>query len=248
MAISRAPDAGLEAVQRIDRLRDTDRRKRFHERRRSRLAQDTLADLIAPSTARTAPDDQPAADAPCCRGSTRRSGLRNRDPPTGGRRHVPHAPGSHHRASGADRQITLPENWWLKDQARSLPPGDGSPVALLPRTRSVFRRPGYLLSGVTGPAMPVDERTAATVAPTAWIFYAPLPEQATTRELLWRAVRPESRALKTALLAGVGTALLGMLTPQATKVLFTCRSRRELFDALAGRADAARRRHGRLRS
>src|SRR6185295_20190274 len=56
----------LEAVQRIDRLRDTDRRKRFHERRRldARLAQDTLADPIALSTAGTAPEDQPAADEP----------------------------------------------------------------------------------------------------------------------------------------------------------------------------------------
>jgi len=215
----------LEAVQRIDRLRDTDRRKRFHERRRldARLAQDTLADLIALSTARTTPEDQPAADEPLLAAARlvgQACGIAIREPAVAATSHTPLE--AIIEASGARmRQITLPEHWWLKDQGPILAYlGDGSPVALLPKSRSVFRRPGYLLRSGTGPAVPVDARAAATVAPTAWIFYAPLPEQATTRELLWRAVRPESRALKTALLAGVGTALLGMLTPQATKVLF----------------------------
>ena len=151
----------LEAVRRIDHLRDTDRRRRFHERRRldARLAQDTLADLVALSTGGAAGADQPVGEGSLlavARLVGKASGIDIREPAVNVMSRSP-LESIIEASSARMRQITLPEKWWVKDLGPLLAYlADGTPVALLPKSASVFGRPGYLIDDGRGSATAAD--------------------------------------------------------------------------------------------
>lgn len=66
----------------------------------------------------------------------------------------------------------------------------------------------------------VDARIAATLAPTGYVFYRPLPnKQLKTFDLLQFAVQGHSKELIVIVVMGITISLLGMLTPQATAIL-----------------------------
>ncbi|RCJ25067.1 NHLP family bacteriocin export ABC transporter permease/ATPase subunit [Nostoc sp. ATCC 43529] len=116
------------------------------------------------------------------------------------------------------RQIQLPQNWWQKDCGAMLAftLGDKLPVALLPisDTRYQICIPGQQKR------ISVDAAIAAALAPTAYVFYRPLPDkQLKTLDLLQFAVQGRYKELIVVLVMGITIALLGMLTPQATAIL-----------------------------
>ncbi|MDG2616382.1 NHLP bacteriocin export ABC transporter permease/ATPase subunit [Thermoleptolyngbya sichuanensis XZ-Cy5] len=115
------------------------------------------------------------------------------------------------------RRVTLREGWWHQDGGPLLAYSleDGRPVALLPRSASCYE----LLDPLRQTRTICDARTAETLAPTAYIFYRPLPPVAKPLALLKFALRGHFKELWVVLLAGLGATLLGMVTPQATALL-----------------------------
>jgi NHLM bacteriocin system ABC transporter ATP-binding protein len=94
------------------------------------------------------------------------------------------------------------------------------PVSMLPARGSWLRRPTYRIVSSAGHSTLVDESTAASLSPIAHILYPPLPDRTTLFGLFRFAVKPHRRDVLTALLTGVAITLLGMLTPQAIRLLF----------------------------
>jgi ATP-binding cassette subfamily C protein len=87
------------------------------------------------------------------------------------------------RASGFHlRPVTLPEGWWRRRGGEpllgQLSDDDRCPVALLPvRGSPRWRGFAYELCEPGGRRRPVDDRLAGRIAPTAWTFYRPLPDE-----------------------------------------------------------------------
>jgi NHLM bacteriocin system ABC transporter ATP-binding protein len=116
------------------------------------------------------------------------------------------------------RQIQLTDGWWKKDSGPILAYTleDTRPVALLPISDGKYE----IFDPKTRKRIPVNARHAAQLAPSAYIFYRPLPEKALkTWELLQFALRGRLKELAVVLLTGIAATLLGMLTPQATAIL-----------------------------
>lgn len=115
------------------------------------------------------------------------------------------------------RQITLRGQWWKTASGPVLAYklDDGCPVALLPVASGGYE--------IFDPLHPIrcllDQNSAAAIAPMAYIFYRPLPEQLQPLTLLQFALGQHWRELILILLMGIATTLLGMLIPQATAVL-----------------------------
>ena len=67
---------------------------------------------------------------------------------------------------------------------------------------------------------PINARSAANLASTAYTFYRPLPDKTlNTLDLLQFALRGRYKELIVVLVAGIATTLLGMVAPQATAIL-----------------------------
>lgn len=115
------------------------------------------------------------------------------------------------------RRVTLREGWWHQDGGPLLAYSleDGRPVALLPRSASRYE----LLDPLRQTCTICDARAAATLSPTAYTFYRPLPPVAKPLTLMKFALRGHFKELWVVLLAGLGATLLGMVTPQATALL-----------------------------
>ncbi|AFY78660.1 NHLM bacteriocin system ABC transporter, ATP-binding protein [Pleurocapsa sp. PCC 7327] len=116
------------------------------------------------------------------------------------------------------RQIQLTDGWWKKDSGPILAytVEDTRPVALLPISDGKYE----IFDPKTRKRSPVNARSADRLAPSAYIFYRPLPEKALkTWELLQFALRGRLKELAVVLLTGIAATLLGMLTPQATAIL-----------------------------
>ena len=69
--------------------------------------------------------------------------------------------------------------WWLSDSGAMLATlkEDGSPVALIPGAAGRYR----MVNPQSGRSVPVTAQRAATLEPTAYLFYRPLPHEPTTR-------------------------------------------------------------------
>jgi len=124
------------------------------------------------------------------------------------------ADASHVRA----RQVVLHDRWWRQDCGPLLAyrGRTRAPVALIPSQGT-----GYLLlDPATRTRIRVDDKLAAELEPEAWIFYRPLPEQATkTVELARFALSGRGRDLLLILVTASLATLLGMFIPQATALL-----------------------------
>ncbi|MBV9390160.1 MAG: NHLP bacteriocin export ABC transporter permease/ATPase subunit [Chroococcidiopsidaceae cyanobacterium CP_BM_ER_R8_30] len=116
------------------------------------------------------------------------------------------------------RQLRLVDNWWKKDCGPMLgyTLEDERPVALLPLSTDRYE----IFDPKTQTRILVNANSAATLAPTAYMFYRPLPDkELKTWNLLQFALRGHFKELIVILLTGILTTLLGMLTPQATAIL-----------------------------
>lgn len=116
------------------------------------------------------------------------------------------------------RRVLLRDNWWQKDSGPLIAytQQDNRPVALL----SVSATRYEIFDPVEQTRVLVDERTAATLAPVAYMFYRSLPDKALKAfDLLQFALKGRGSELIVILMTGITVTLLGMLTPQATAIL-----------------------------
>ncbi|MCY7276813.1 MAG: hypothetical protein LH702_24545 [Phormidesmis sp. CAN_BIN44] len=120
------------------------------------------------------------------------------------------------------RCVTLRDDWWQKDSGALLAyrlddtqSGKLCPVALLPISDTRYE----LVDPLNQTRMPCNSQVAATLAPTAYTFYRPLPEELKPIRLLQFAIRGHLKELLVVLLTGIAATLLGMITPQATAML-----------------------------
>jgi ATP-binding cassette subfamily C protein len=137
------------------------------------------------------------------------------------------------------RRVLLRGTWWQRDGGPILAytRQERHPVALLPIAGSSYElfdpvkaglvdeanHPGTTQNAKLKPQhlkLKVDETVAATLEPTAYVFYRPLPGGTLKAFDLFKFVlQGRQRDLITILLAGIAATLLGMLVPQATAVL-----------------------------
>jgi NHLM bacteriocin system ABC transporter ATP-binding protein len=116
------------------------------------------------------------------------------------------------------RPVALQGQWWKKDCGPILTYTleQNHPVALLPVSDSRYE----IFDPIRRSRIPVNARTAATLMPTGYTFYRPLPDKALkTIDLLRFALQGRYKDLMIVLVTGIATSILGMLTPQATAIL-----------------------------
>lgn len=116
------------------------------------------------------------------------------------------------------RRLHLADKWWQKDCGPMIAyTRQGKrPVALLPVSADRYE----IFEPLTQLRFPADESSAATLFPTAYTFYRPLPDkELKTLDLVRFALRGHFHELILILLTGILVTLLGMLTPQATAIL-----------------------------
>ncbi|MBW4572359.1 MAG: NHLP bacteriocin export ABC transporter permease/ATPase subunit [Tolypothrix carrinoi HA7290-LM1] len=116
------------------------------------------------------------------------------------------------------RRVLLRDNWWQKDSGPLIAytQQDNRPVALLPVSATRYE----IFDPVEQTRVLVDERTAATLAPVAYMFYRSLPDKALKAfDLLQFALKGRGSELIVILMTGITVTLLGMVTPQATAIL-----------------------------
>ena len=114
------------------------------------------------------------------------------------------------------RRITLRDRWWQKDSGALLAYTlDNRPVALLPLSDTDYE----IIDPLGQTRVRCDQQTAATLSPTAYTFYRPLPENLKPFNLIQFALSGHFKELFTVLLTGIAATLLGMITPQATAIL-----------------------------
>jgi len=122
------------------------------------------------------------------------------------------------RASRARiRRVLLRDNWWEKDCGPLVAyTQEERPVALLPVSATRYE----IFDPVEHTRVPVDASSTKTLAPFAYMLYRSLPDKALKALDLFRfALKGRVRELLIVLLTGIATALLGMLTPQATAIV-----------------------------
>ncbi|MDZ8139794.1 MAG: NHLP bacteriocin export ABC transporter permease/ATPase subunit [Nostoc sp. DedQUE04] len=116
------------------------------------------------------------------------------------------------------RRVILSGKWWESDSGPLLAytaQGD-RPVALLPVGSDRYE----VFSPHERRRIPVNIDTARLISPIAYMFYRPFPERVLkTVDIIKFALRGRDREILTVLVLGVISALLGMLTPQATGIL-----------------------------
>ncbi|GAB1538541.1 NHLP bacteriocin export ABC transporter permease/ATPase subunit [Scytonema sp. NUACC21] len=116
------------------------------------------------------------------------------------------------------RRITLRDQWWQQDSGPLLAytSEDNRPVAILPISETRYE----IIDPIQQTRTSCDRKTAATISPTAYTFYRPLPQKPRNFLSLFQfALRGHFKELFIVLLAGLVTTLLGMITPQATAIL-----------------------------
>ncbi|TCD47940.1 NHLP bacteriocin export ABC transporter permease/ATPase subunit [Chlorobium sp. N1] len=142
----------------------------------------------------------------------------------------PEAEGSHEdplqaicRYSGVRvRRVTLhgDRGWWEHENGPILAflKEEGRPVALLPEASGGYR----LADPAGGGEGRIDAAVAAGIdGERAWVFYRPLPQKALLgREIIGFGLRGSGKDLTLTLFYGIAGALLGLLTPILTGILF----------------------------
>jgi NHLM bacteriocin system ABC transporter ATP-binding protein len=116
------------------------------------------------------------------------------------------------------RRVLLRDDWWKKDCGPlvAYTRQDNQLVVLLLVSANCYE----IFDPFELTRMPVDARSAATLAPVAYMFYQPLPDRALKAvDLVRFALKGRIRELVVIFLTGIAATLLGMLTPQATAIL-----------------------------
>jgi ATP-binding cassette subfamily C protein len=117
------------------------------------------------------------------------------------------------------RQVTLDPNWWRVDSGSILAfaGDDKAPVALVRTSTGRYD----MVNPAAGTRTRVDRDLAATLSPSAWVFYRPFPGKALGLKEIFRfATTGSSRDLVSIVLLGAATGLLALLPPLATGELF----------------------------
>jgi NHLM bacteriocin system ABC transporter ATP-binding protein len=117
------------------------------------------------------------------------------------------------------RSVLLRDDWWTRDNGPLLAAReeDRRPVALLPVSAGRYD----LHDPVTGEQTPVDDVVAATLQPTAYMFYRPFPDRALNAwDLLRFGQRGARLDVLTLLLAGIAGGVLGLAVPIVTRNIF----------------------------
>lgn len=114
------------------------------------------------------------------------------------------------------RRVTLRDRWWQQDSGPLLAytVDDRRPVALLPISDRY-----EVVDPLQQTRTYCNREIAATLSPTAYTFYRPLPENLKPINLLRFAFQGHLKELLLVLFTGVAATLLGMITPQATAIL-----------------------------
>ena len=124
------------------------------------------------------------------------------------------------RASGVRlRPVALKGRWWRQEGGALLGrrEDDRMPVALLPDSRGGCQLYDPVARTRTG----VSEEVAASLGPFAWQFYRPFPEKPLRApDLVWFGLKGCGNDLTRLVLMGLGAALLGLVTPVVTGILF----------------------------
>ncbi|MBW4509338.1 MAG: NHLP bacteriocin export ABC transporter permease/ATPase subunit [Scytonematopsis contorta HA4267-MV1] len=116
------------------------------------------------------------------------------------------------------RRVLLRDDWWCKDCGPLVvyTQEDNRPMALLPISKNHYK----LFDPVNQSRIAVDEQVAATLSPTAYMFYRSLPDKTLKAlELLQFALRGLRGDIILIIIASISVTLLGMLTPQATAII-----------------------------
>ncbi|CAB5112920.1 Cyclic-nucleotide-regulated bacteriocin/lantibiotic efflux ABC transporter, permease/ATP-binding protein [Olavius algarvensis associated proteobacterium Delta 3] len=117
------------------------------------------------------------------------------------------------------REVLLRDNWWENDNGPLLAfrTNDHQPVALLP----VSSRHYDLFDPETGSGERIAPSTAESVSPQAFAFYRPFPDRALSgKDLFVFGLFGCLKDFSWVLLMGTLGALLGLLTPFLTGILF----------------------------
>jgi NHLM bacteriocin system ABC transporter ATP-binding protein len=120
------------------------------------------------------------------------------------------------------RRVLLRDDWWCQDCGPLVvyTQEDNRPMALLPISSSRSNSRYELFDPVNQSRIPANERIAATLSPTAYMFYRSLPDKTLKAlELLQFALRGLKGDIILIIIASVSVTLLGMLTPQATAII-----------------------------
>jgi NHLM bacteriocin system ABC transporter ATP-binding protein len=124
------------------------------------------------------------------------------------------------RASGfRARQVVLRGEWWKRDNGPLLVyrEADERPLAAIPASRRRYE----LLDPVDGQATPIDQAAAESLAAKAHVFYRPFPNVPLKgMDLVRLGIRGCRRDIATALSVGLCGALLSLLAPWMTGLLF----------------------------
>ena len=124
------------------------------------------------------------------------------------------------RASGVRlRPVALKGRWWRQEGGPLLGrrEDDRMPVALLPDSRGGC----HVYDPVARTSAVVTEEVAASLDPFAWQFYRPFPEKRLRAlDLVWFGLKSCENDLTRLVLMGLGAALLGLITPVVTGILF----------------------------
>lgn len=178
----------------------------------------TIAEPVGPGGAGLGTDDPLLA---ACQIIGQHMGVEVREPADYRQVAWPDPVGAIARSSGLHvRRVLLADQWWRDDNGPLLgfDSADNSPVALIPEppTRTVQIRP------LSGTKVKVDARVAAGLQPQAYCFYSGFPASALTARQVFRFGLPGTRA-DWLTIAGLGLAgaLLGMLVPIATGLIFS---------------------------
>ena len=124
------------------------------------------------------------------------------------------------RASGfRERQVLLRGDWWRKDNGSLLVfrESDGRPLAAVPLSRRRYE----LLDPVDGSAASVDQAAADSLSGKAYVFYRPLPGVPLRgMDLIRHGIRGCGRDIATVVIVGLAGAILALLMPWMTGLLF----------------------------
>jgi NHLM bacteriocin system ABC transporter ATP-binding protein len=116
------------------------------------------------------------------------------------------------------RKVQLTERWWRNDCGPLLASlrSNNTPVALLTNAKSHYE----IYNPVTQQRIPLSDRTAKLLVPTAHMFYSPFPdEKVNLLTLIQYSLRGRAPEITSLALMGMLTAVFGMMVPQVMGIL-----------------------------
>lgn len=216
--------AVLESLMRKLAASDEREAARVARRRSSEQAhvEHALRQLASPLQRKAADEVAEVSDDPwflACSVVGRHAGIQFRPSPDKALREADPVRAITRASAVRSRPVALKGQWWCEEGAALLGQreADRMPVALLPDPRRGYR----LFDPASRSVTPVTEKTAAALGPFAWQFYRPFPDKRLrAADLLWFGLKGCRNDLTRLLLMGLGVALLGLVTPVVTGILF----------------------------